>query len=101
MERENGRGLVDLDDFDIVNLQVGQPEDVQLRNDATYMVVPRRGKSYEKRVSSFCRILLSVIGFQIIADLGNLNFTSYLHLFPFEFAASTQRSSAEESERRF
>ena len=53
LERENGRGLVDLDDFDIEKLQVGQPEDVELRNDATYIVVPRRGKSNEKRVSPF------------------------------------------------
>ena len=85
VERENGITVVPYEDFGPKGVEEA-PEEVELRNGATFIVVPREDKTTAKRVSSFCRILLSVGDFQLIADLGNLNFTSYLRLFPFDFA---------------
>jgi hypothetical protein len=68
VEREEGVGVVPLERFDPQALKEVQPEDVELRNGATYIIVPRRGNSYEKRVSSFA-VFCSVVDFQIIADL--------------------------------
>ena len=53
VERKNGETVVPLEGFEPHSLKELAPEDVELRNDATYIVVPRRGKTYEKRVSSF------------------------------------------------
>jgi hypothetical protein len=71
VERLNGAFVVALDDFVSTQgpLEDIEPlEDVELCNDATYIIVPRDSKSSEKRVSSFVAIC-SVVDFQIIADL--------------------------------
>jgi hypothetical protein len=71
VEREQGVGVVPLQRFDPQALKEVQPEDIELCDGATYIVVPRREKSYEKRVSLFAlhAAFCSVIDFQIIADL--------------------------------
>jgi len=52
---ENGTAVVALQKFDPKALKEVSPLDVELCDGATYIVVPRSDKSYEKRVSSFCR----------------------------------------------
>jgi hypothetical protein len=63
------------------------PEVVELRDGATYIVVPREWKAVEKRVSSFAAFC-SVVDFKsIIADLIlAAKFHPCVHLFLFDFA---------------
>ena len=70
VERLNGAFVVALEDFDVTGRQPEEAalEDVELRDRATYIVIPHRDTSYEKRVSSFAAFC-SVVDFQIIADL--------------------------------
>ena len=53
MERENGVAVVPLEDFDPEALVKETPEEVELRDGATYIVLPRKGKNYEQAVSTF------------------------------------------------
>ena len=54
VERENGVAVVALEDFDPTpRLEEETPEYVELRDRATYIVVPREHKITQKRVSSF------------------------------------------------
>ena len=62
VNREEGVGVVRLERFDPQALIEGSPLDVELCDGATYIIVPRRGKSYEKRVSSFAAFC-SVVDF--------------------------------------
>ena len=61
---EEGVGVVPLEEFSPEGIEEETLEDVELRDGATYIVIPGRGKSYEKRVSSFAAFC-SVVDFQI------------------------------------
>ncbi|KAH7624994.1 hypothetical protein NADE_002214 [Nannochloris sp. 'desiccata'] len=52
VERKNGETVVPLERFDPQALKEVSPEDVELRDGATYIVVPRSEKSYENRFKS-------------------------------------------------
>ena len=58
VERVGGAFVVRIEDFGPDAL-LEPPEDVELLDGATYIVVPLRRYSYEKRVSSFCYLWLN------------------------------------------
>ena len=45
--------MVPLEEFSPEGIEEATAEEVELKDKATYIVIPRRGKSYEKRVSPF------------------------------------------------
>lgn len=53
MRSEEGVGVVPLEEFSPEGIEEATAEEVELKDKATYIVIPRRGKSYEKRVSPF------------------------------------------------
>ena len=59
---EEGVGVVPLEEFSPEGIEEETAKEVELRDGATYIVIPRRGKSYEKRVSSFAAFC-SVVDF--------------------------------------
>ncbi|KAG7674696.1 hypothetical protein NADE_007988 [Nannochloris sp. 'desiccata'] len=49
---EEGVGVVPLEEFSPEGIEEATAEEVELKDKATYIVIPRRGKSYEKRFES-------------------------------------------------
>jgi hypothetical protein len=70
VKSEEGVGVVPLEEFSPEGIEEETAKEVELRDGATYIVIPCRRKRYEKRVSSFAAFFI-VVGFQFIADLGS------------------------------
>ncbi|KAG7674380.1 hypothetical protein KSW81_000038 [Nannochloris sp. 'desiccata'] len=49
VKSEEGVGVVPLEEFSPEGIEEATAEEVELKDKATYIVIPRRGKSYEKR----------------------------------------------------
>jgi hypothetical protein len=87
VKSEEGVGVVPLEEFNPEGIEEETAKEVELRDGATYIVVPREWKAVEKRVSSFATFC-SVVDFKsIIADLIlAAKFHPCVHLFLFDFA---------------
>jgi hypothetical protein len=64
VDRQNGGFVVALEDYPSRNVAKKDAADIELRDGATYIVLPRKGKNYEQAVSSlyFARLHFVIFG---------------------------------------
>ena len=64
VDRQNGGFVVALEDYPSRNVSKMDPADIELRDGATYIVLPCKGKNYEQAVSSlyFARLHFVIFG---------------------------------------